>query len=105
MISILEELHKYVPKITTTTQVKVIQNDETEEESTIYEDNVHRILLGGDQLTAARVRGAQRIRSNSERTLHKLTAFEAVCEDWHAKGIILSVSECIHYSKHSHGEH
>ena len=36
---IVEELHKYVPKITTTTQVKVIQNDETEEESTIYEDN------------------------------------------------------------------
>ena len=61
MISILEELHKYVPKITTTTQVKVIQNDETEEESTIYEDNVHRILLGGDQLTAARVRGYAQI--------------------------------------------
>ena len=93
MICILEELHKYVPRITTTTQVTVVQDNGAEEESTVYEDVVHRLLLGGHQLTAARIRGAQRIRSNSERILHKLTAFEAVCEDWHAKGILLCVSK------------
>ena len=47
--------------ITTTTQVKVIQNNRTEEESTIYEDNLYLILLGGDQLTAARIRVRNKI--------------------------------------------
>ena len=76
----------------------LVQDNGIEEESTIYEDDVHRLILGGDQLTAARIRGSQRIRLNSERTLHKLTAFEAVCEDWHAKGILLCVSNYFGFS-------
>ena len=89
MICILEELHNYVPRITTTTQVKVVQDNGAEEESIVYEDEVYHLLLGGDQLTAARIRGTQRIHSNSKRILHKLTAFETVSEDWHAKGIVM----------------
>ena len=57
IICILEELHKYVPGIMTTTQVRVVQDNDAEEKSTVHEDVVHRLLLGGDQLTAARIRG------------------------------------------------
>ena len=40
---------------------------------------------GGDQMTAARTRGSQRIRSNSETDVERLEGFTAVVEDWHAK--------------------
>ena len=42
------------------------------------------ILPGGDQMTCARVRGSQRIRSNSERGIDQLTGIVGVTEDWHA---------------------
>ena len=47
---------------------------------------------GGDQLTAARIRGSQRIRSNSDSDLERLEGFTAVIEDWHAKVTFLGVS-------------
>ena len=90
MIAIEEELHKYVPRITSTATVDVMVEGKTEN-CTITEDKFHRILFGGDQLTAARARGAQRIRSNSERPLDRLEGLEPCCEDWHAKGVLLRV--------------
>jgi len=36
-------------------------------------------------MTASRVRGSQRIRSNAERTKEKLLGTTAIVEDWHAK--------------------
>ena len=90
MISILEELHKYVPVVSSTTQTNVPVDGEVEE-CTVIDDKFHRLLFGGDQLTTARARGAQRVRSNSERPLHKLEGFEPVCEDWHVKGVLLRV--------------
>lgn len=90
MISILEELQKYVPVVSSTSQTSVLVDGEVEE-CTVTDDKFHRLLFGGDQLTAARARGAQRVRSNSERPLDKLEGFEPVCEDWHAKGVLLRV--------------
>ena len=63
MVVIMEELHKYVPTVSTTESVMV---PGSEEELTIPLDTFHYILFGGDQLTAARARGSQRVRSNSE---------------------------------------
>ena len=40
-------------------------------------------------MTASRIRGSQRIRSNAERDKQKLLAVE---EDWHAKVTVLAVS-------------
>ena len=90
MISILEELHKYVPVVTSTFQSHVLIEGEVDE-CTITNDKFHRLLFGGDQPTAARARGAQRVRSNSERPLDKLEGFEPICKDWHAKGVLLRV--------------
>ena len=44
-----------------------------------------------DQLTAARIRGSKRVRSNSERGRDWLEGLMPVIEDWHAKRCFLMV--------------
>lgn len=51
------------------------------------------IIIGGDQLTAARTRSSKRIRSNSVRGRDRLDGLEPMCEDWHAKVCLLGVSK------------
>ena len=55
-------------------------------------DFFHNILLGGDQLTCARVRGGQRIRENSCTGRARLEGLVPVIEDWHAKVCLMQVS-------------
>ena len=47
--------------------------------------SVHPILIGGDQLTAARARGALRAKANEDKPSLRLEGFIPVAEDWHAK--------------------
>lgn len=91
MVDILEELHKYVPTKQTTKEFDVVHSDEDVEHISIEVDHFHHILLGGDQLTVARVRGAQRIRNNSESGTACLEGFIPVAEDWHTKLCYLKV--------------
>ena len=42
-------------------------------------------------MTAARARGSQRVRSNSERGKDRLEGLQPVVEDWHAKVALLGV--------------
>ena len=55
---------------------------------------VHPILFGGDQLTAARARGAKRAKGNSITASSRLDGLIPVAEDWHTRlnymGVILS---------------
>ena len=51
------------------------------------------MFSGGDQLTAARARSGQRIRSNSLRGKDRLEGMVPVIEDWHAKVCLLGVSK------------
>lgn len=53
--------------------------------------HVH-IIVGGDQMTAARVRGCQRLMSNSGDDIERLEGMTAIVEDWHAKVVFLVVS-------------
>ena len=48
MIAILEDLHKYVPMVTSVTKTNVTVEGEVEE-CCVTEDRFHRLLLGGDQ--------------------------------------------------------
>ena len=48
--------------------------------------------VGGNQMTASRIRGSKLIRSNAERGRDRLV-LAPVIEDWHAK--LLGVSTCI----------
>lgn len=88
MTKILESLQCYVPSRTTS---GVLQLDSGE--TIDYTNNVfHKIILGGDQLTCARVRSAQAIRANQETSSTRLEGFIDACEDWHAKVTLLKVS-------------
>ena len=42
----------------------------------------HQLLLGGDQLTSARIRGCHAIRVNSTSDSQKLVGFIPCAEDW-----------------------
>ncbi len=90
MVDIMEDLHEYVPTVSSKVEVDVpgAENETVE----LDMDQFHYILMGGDQLTAARARGTKAIRSNSERQKEKLEGLVPVCEDWHSKMCLLGVS-------------
>ena len=94
MIAIMEALHTYVPTMSTPVEVECPNSDES---ISMIKDNFHYILTGGDQLTVARVRSSKCIRGNSLRPLDRLEGLIPVCDDWHAKGCLISVS-CMHMS-------
>ena len=54
MINIMHTLHQYVPIIS------------KESEGALCRCAVHKVLFGGDQLTAARARGCRDLRLNSD---------------------------------------
>ena len=74
MIDIMDELHRYVPK-------KCYQNEAEGISVTYTEDQMHRILLGGDQLTCARAHSSQRHRMNGECQSQSLLGLIPCCED------------------------
>lgn len=52
----------------------------------------HHILVGGDQVTAVRALSSQKVRRNSKTPLDQLQGIAPVCEDWHARVMLLQVS-------------
>ena len=89
MIQILTHAQKYVPSKTVERNL-VLPNKDT----ISYEEEHYAVtIIGGDQLTVARARGAQRIRSNSTKSEDRLDGLLPVTEDWHAKMCLLQVSE------------
>ena len=56
MVTILDDLHQYVP---TVAMEKTVAHPVTGDNITVSSYCFHRLLLGGDQLMAARIRGAQ----------------------------------------------
>ena len=84
---ILEKLHEYVPKQCETERVLLENGLEIEYESYKF----CRLILAGDQLTSARIRGAQALRSHGDNSLEKLSGFVPATMDWHARVILLKV--------------
>lgn len=84
MLSILDSLYKYVPKISIDEEVSV-----GETKYTFSTDATHTILLG-DQMTAAYCRGCQLIRNSNSDSM-KLNGFQPVAEGWHAKVVLPEV--------------
>ena len=67
-------------------------------ETTEYTEQHHAVtLIGGDQLTVARARGAQKIRSNSFKSEDRLDGLLPVAEDWHSKICLLQVTRLVNY--------
>lgn len=74
------QCYRYVPTIATEEKVDV---DEEVEPVTVQLHHFHNVLLGGDQLTCARVRGSQRIHENSTTGSARLEGLVPAIEDWH----------------------
>ena len=90
MCKILDELHKYVPAQNICTEIalpdgRMLPHDDYK---------LLQILLGGDQLTVARIRGAVAIRSNHETAKDRLEGIVPVVEDWHARQVLMQVRSC-----------
>lgn len=88
MVSILSQLHQYVPTRSERQTITVPSTGDIEE---VQADSLHRLLVGGDQLTSERIRGAQSLRKNSTTSTGRLDGFVPVSEDWHAKVCFLHV--------------
>ena len=65
----MEQLHAYVPTVSMTKEFPV----EGTGDSVLLDDyNFHRILVGGDQLTAVRCRGSAAAHSDHQTSLERL---------------------------------
>ena len=78
IVDILTHLQQYVPKVESHTVVKV---PNTEKHEVMVTERLHHLLIGGDQLTAERVRGAQSMRQNSTHAMGRLEGYIPVSED------------------------
>ena len=81
-------MHQYVP---TKSERKTIHVPCTEYTEVVLSENPHHLLIGGDQLTSERIRGAQSLRKNSTTATGRLDGFVPVSEDWHAIVCFLQV--------------
>ena len=81
-------MNRYVPTLRT----EHVVNDISQEPVKLQADFFHSILIGGDQLTCARVRGGQQIRENSRTGRVRLEGLIPVIEDWHARVCFMQVS-------------
>ena len=93
MCSILEELHRYVPTEKVTLNLTLPSGESRPLDSELF----HRILLGGDKLTAARARSGCSARADHDSSGRRLSGLLPVTEDWHAKMCYLKVSVCIRH--------
>ena len=62
------------------------------EDITIRKALFSPVLLGGDQLTAAHVRGAKKAKVSANIPLKRLVGIVPVAEDWHTKMNFMAVS-------------
>lgn len=87
MVEILTHLHQYVPCVPFVTKTTLDTGEVVEEEKA----NIRRVIIGGDQLTAARIRAGQRAKLNAESPVKRLEGIIAAAEDWHTKANFLGV--------------
>ena len=88
MCLILDDLLKYCP--THAEEEKLMLPDGNE--MSHRKVKVFEIGIGGDQLTCARIRGAQGLRRNHDCTDHQLKSFVPFVEDWHSRLTLMTVS-------------
>lgn len=88
MSKILEHFMKYVPTLTKEGEITLPNA------SKVPFDDTHffTLLLGGDQLTATRIRGTQALRVTQDNACDRLQGLIPVVEDWHARMALVDVS-------------
>ena len=89
MVQIMTQIHDYAP--TKCYQEEFIVPG-TDEILHIPKARVHPVLFGGDQLTAARARGAKNAKVNSFDPCLGFDGLIPIAEDWHTRLNFLGVS-------------
>ena len=89
MVDIMTHLHQYVPAIEYTASATIPSTEETVQ---VQHAALHKIFFGGDQLTVARARSAQKAMDNSVSPLARIRGLIPCAEDWHTKLNLLDVS-------------
>ena len=91
MMKILEHLQQYSPSKKVEKELQVPNPGGQSSVLKVEDDQLVMTVVGGDYLTAARMRGAQRIHGNSENSGDRFDGLLPVAEDWHAKVCLLEV--------------
>ena len=73
MIDIMSSLQRYVPHLESATNTGSTQQK--------HDEVVHQLMFGGDQLTAARARGGQEAKLNSDTCLGRLQGLKPMAEE------------------------
>ena len=92
MVDIMAHLHQYVPVLEYSESVCVPNSDESVD---MLKAVFHNIFIGGDQLTAARARGAKKVMANSVSPHVRLDGLNPCAEDWHTRLNLLDVRTII----------
>ena len=90
-MKILEHVQAYSPSKEVERKFAVPGKTGPEATITIKDKQYAMTLIGGDQLTVARMRGAQKIRGNSETSEERFDGVLPIAEDWHAKMCFMEV--------------
>lgn len=88
MAKTLDELNKYIPAIPTDNTI-YLPNGTTINHKDF---DLIRIPVTGDQVTVARIRGAQSARRSSENSRDRLEGALPFVEDWHTRQVLVMVS-------------
>ena len=88
MVDIMAHMHQYVPIIESPEEVYVPNLDEKVE---FNKARSFPIIVAGDQLTAARARGAKKAKFNSDSPTSRLEGLIPTATDWHTKLALLGV--------------
>ena len=88
MIELMNEFHNYEPLVEVMTDVYVPSIDKHVQ---VHSALGHPILFSGDQMMAARGRGAQKAKMNALLPLTRLEGLVPVAADWHTEVKILDV--------------
>jgi len=87
MSHVLEHYMQFVPKVEASGFILLPSGEKVEYDNTKFNAK----LLGGDQLTAVRVRSAQALRDTLDSATQRFEGLIPVIEDWHARTILLQV--------------
>lgn len=95
MVDIMKHIHdRYIP-YEEYSEEKLLCTGET---VSVVKARHHQIIVGGDQLTASRMRNAQKARLNSEVPADKFCGIVPISADWHIKANFLGVSLHLRYT-------
>ena len=86
MITILQNVHKYVPQQQQEVYVTTEQYSRSKEIKMVYP-----ILLGGDQLSTARARSAKATKRTEKPYTNRLDGIIPVFDDWHTRVTLIGV--------------